>query len=205
RLLISGAMDAWRYRAAADGAFDRFWQATVAALALAAPPPLEVVVTPPAPGPRERAEVSVRLRSPAPVPVAASVDGIPIRLWPEAEAGVFRGTFTARSAPGRMEMTAMAGGERPYDITYEVLVQDGVAADRGVGPPLALLSAAWRGSALASSARSFASLLTQQPRASRGGRCEPVGGCSLSPRLSARSGGCGGGEGFANQTCSVGR
>ena len=145
RLLISGAMDAWRYRAAADGAFDRFWQATVAALALAAPPPLEVVVTPPAPGPRERAEVSVRLRSSAPVPVAASVDGIPIRLWPEAEAGVFRGTFTARSAPGRMEMTAMAGGERPYDITYEVLVQDGVAADRGVGAPLALLSASRRG------------------------------------------------------------
>jgi len=39
----------------------------------------------------------------------------------------------------------MAGGERPYDITYEVLVQDGVAAHPGFGPPLALLSASRRG------------------------------------------------------------
>jgi hypothetical protein len=137
-------MDAWRYRAAADGAFDRFWQATMAALALAAPPPIEVVVTPPVPRPLERAEVSVRLRSPAVVPIAASVDGTPIRLWPEAENGVFRGAFTARSTPGRAAITVLAGGERPYDAAYEIGVEDS-GAQAGPGPPLALLSSSQRG------------------------------------------------------------
>ena len=42
RLLLSGAMDAWRFRAADNGAFDRFWQSTIAGLALAVPPPIAI-------------------------------------------------------------------------------------------------------------------------------------------------------------------
>ena len=47
RLLLSGAMDAWRFRAADNGAFDRFWQSTIAGLALAVPPPIALSVDPP--------------------------------------------------------------------------------------------------------------------------------------------------------------
>ena len=63
RLFISGAMDAWRYRASADRGFDRFWQAAIAALALAAPPPIDVRISPPVLRPLEQGVVSVRLRS----------------------------------------------------------------------------------------------------------------------------------------------
>src|SRR4030095_12748037 len=44
RLLLSGAMEAWRFRAADSSAFDRFWQATIAGLALAVPPPMTITV-----------------------------------------------------------------------------------------------------------------------------------------------------------------
>ncbi len=47
RLLLSGAMDAWRFRAADNGAFDRFWPSTIAGLALAVPPPIAIAIDPP--------------------------------------------------------------------------------------------------------------------------------------------------------------
>ena len=145
RLLVSGAMDAWRYRAAGGSAFDRFWQSSLAALALTAPPPIDVDVTPAVPSPLERAEISVRLRSRASAPVAASADGSAIRLWPEPEAGVYRGAFTARSAHGRMAIEVRAGGERPHEVAQGVLVQEGIAKPAGIDPPLALLSSSRRG------------------------------------------------------------
>jgi hypothetical protein len=43
RLLVFTAMDAWRFRDAAGGAFDRFWRGTVAAAADATPAPLDLV------------------------------------------------------------------------------------------------------------------------------------------------------------------
>ena len=60
RLLLSGAMDAWRFRAADNGAFDRFWQSTIAGLALAVPPPIAIGVEPPLLRPGERGDVTVR-------------------------------------------------------------------------------------------------------------------------------------------------
>ena len=61
RLFLSGAMDAWRFRAAGGGAFDRFWRAAIAGLAMAAPPPIDVSVEPPLLRPGERGELIVRL------------------------------------------------------------------------------------------------------------------------------------------------
>ena len=72
RLLLSGAMDAWRFRAADNGAFDRFWQSTIAGLALAAPPPIAIDVEPPLLRPGEPADVIVRVRSRDVVAVSAS-------------------------------------------------------------------------------------------------------------------------------------
>ena len=94
RLLLSGAMDAWRFRAADNRAFDRFWQATIASLALASPPPIAISVVPPLLLPGERGEVIVRVRSRDVTSVSASLDGDqPIRLRPEPELGVYRGSF----------------------------------------------------------------------------------------------------------------
>ena len=46
RILFSGAMDAWRYRAVADDGFGRFWRARIAEAAQAAPAMLEASVNP---------------------------------------------------------------------------------------------------------------------------------------------------------------
>lgn len=143
RLFISGAMDAWRYRASADRGFDRFWQAAIAALALAAPPPIDVRISPPVLRPLERGVVSVRLRSDA-AAVAGSVDDETIRLWPESEAGAYRGIFTARKTPGRMSIEVTTEGDRPH-AARDVVVQEEVEAPVRPGVPLSLLAASHRG------------------------------------------------------------
>jgi hypothetical protein len=145
RVFISGAMDAWRYRASGDRGFDRFWQAAAAALALAAPPPIDVRISPPALRPLERGVGSVRLRPGGAAAVAASVDGEIIRLWPEPEAGTYRGTFTARKTPGRMSVEVTAAGDRPDTTVRDVAVEEGIEAPVQAGVPLALLAASHRG------------------------------------------------------------
>src|SRR5204863_4930353 len=62
RLVVSGALDAWRFRADDDGAFDRFWQSTIAGLALAVRPPIDVTVVPATLKPGERGDIIVRAR-----------------------------------------------------------------------------------------------------------------------------------------------
>jgi len=155
RLLVSGAMDAWRFRGAADrserrtagGAFDRFWQATVAGLALATPPPIDVAVVPPVLRQNDRADVIVRVRSRAPGGVSASIGANqPIRLRPEPEAGVFRGTWTAGGAPARLTIDVRADGGQAEPVSRTVLVRsDARQATPEVVPALSMLAASHHG------------------------------------------------------------
>ena len=97
-------MDAWRFRAADNGAFDRFWQSTIAGLALAVPPPIAIDVDPPLlrpgePGRRHGPGAFARRDG-----GERSVDGDqPIRLLPEPEAGVYRGDFVAKRDAGPLD------------------------------------------------------------------------------------------------------
>ena len=119
RVIVSGALDAWRYRAGTGDAFGRFWTGTIAAAAAAAPPRLAVTVEPAlvAPGQPVTIRAAVRAMSIAGpmAPVEASLvagDGSEqfVRLWPLAEPGVFEGTIDAPHA-GRVEARAsLAGG-----------------------------------------------------------------------------------------------
>src|SRR5206468_10194846 len=92
RLLVSGALDAWRYRADDNGAFDRFWQASIAGAAMAASPAIDIQVAPPVVTPAEKVDVHVRVRRPAfgltptdALRVASTLNtGDPVRLWPDA-------------------------------------------------------------------------------------------------------------------------
>src|SRR5213078_2908621 len=85
RLLISGALDAWRYRAANNAAI-------VAGLAAAAPRTVDVEIVPNIISAGESARVSVRVHGaalePAPggaLKMSARLDtGEPVRLWPDA-------------------------------------------------------------------------------------------------------------------------
>jgi hypothetical protein len=145
RLLLSGAMDAWRFRAADGGAFDRFWQSTIAGLALAAPPPIDVRVVPLLLRPGERGDVIVRLREDA--PVSASIDGDQaIRLRPEPEAGVFRGTFTARGTPGRSTIDVQVAGAHGQSASRTLLVLADIRrVTPDAAPALSMLASSHRG------------------------------------------------------------
>ena len=109
RVVFSGALDAWRFRAAGAAAdlFVRFWTGLVANLALSSPPRVSVVVRPAVAGPGDRLRVRVEAD---PVALAASygtsreasasltaADGTEhfVRLWPSAAPGVLEGDVDA--------------------------------------------------------------------------------------------------------------
>lgn len=150
RLLVSGALDAWRYRAENESAFDRFWRSAIAGVALAAPPPVDVEITPAVVRPGETAHVVARIRRSAlaaapagPLRVSARRDtGEPIRLWPEAGADVFSGSFVA-SGPVLQRVTVSAAEDDAPGASGSALMAIDHAAGRAepIGPPLAMLAA----------------------------------------------------------------
>jgi hypothetical protein len=144
RLVWSGALDAWRFRADDQGAFDRFWQSTIAGVALAVPPAIDLGVEPAILKPGERGDVVVRVRARG--PVRASVDGQPIRLWPEPEAGVFRGSFAAPDTDRRSAVIASAGEGWQHAASRPIAVAAGARRPLPTRTaPLALLSASHQG------------------------------------------------------------
>jgi hypothetical protein len=152
RLMLSGAMDAWRYRAADNGAFDRFWQSTIAGLALAVPPPIAIDTEPRLLRPGDWSDVTVRVRSRDIASVSASLDGVhPIRLLPEPETGRYRGRFLARDTPGRSTIevraaSAVSEGFPPHISAQTILVQADIRRPAPTsGASLAMLASSHRG------------------------------------------------------------
>jgi hypothetical protein len=121
-VIVSGALDAWRYRAAQEDAFDRFWFSLVATAAMAAPPRLALEVEPEIAAPGETVAIRARIRGTEFDPLAATVrlpavgarivasGGVatPVRLWPSAEPGAFEARVRAPS-DGRYVIEASAG------------------------------------------------------------------------------------------------
>jgi hypothetical protein len=150
RLLWSGALDAWRYRAENDAAFDRFWRSAMAGLALATPSPVDVEITPAVVMPGEPARVVARIHrdalaaaSASPLHLSAALDsGEPLRLWPEAGEDVFSGSFVA-SGPALRRITVTAGDDEANSWSGAALVAVDAAAHHvePIVPPLAMLSA----------------------------------------------------------------
>jgi hypothetical protein len=62
RVIFSGALDAWRFRALSDGGFARFWESCIADAARAGPRRMEVTLAPTVTAPGEDVRVCVRLR-----------------------------------------------------------------------------------------------------------------------------------------------
>jgi hypothetical protein len=99
RVVVSGALDSWRYR---DGdRFGRFWMSVLNDAALAAGEPLDVDVNPPVLSPGATAHVRVRWRTfdtpvediQAAAEMTCGTTATPVRLWPDARPGEFRGTI----------------------------------------------------------------------------------------------------------------
>jgi hypothetical protein len=132
RVVVVGAMDAWRNRAA-DGGFDRFWRTTVAGLARAAGASVGVEADPRWSMPGEEVMIRVTGRTvrawPDRVGTARLRCGdappIPIRLWPSNAPGAFVGRARPPASGATCTvMAALAGlGEGRVDI--QVMPQGG--------------------------------------------------------------------------------
>ncbi|MEX2609185.1 MAG: hypothetical protein WEA24_04505 [Gemmatimonadota bacterium] len=110
RLIVSGALDAWRHRGADLAGFEAFWSALIGAAAAASPPPLELTYSIPgaagAAAPGGRLDVGLTMRAAALAPpldgrsVSARVSGgirpLPGGAAPDAEDPA--ATSAARSA-----------------------------------------------------------------------------------------------------------
>jgi hypothetical protein len=115
RILVSGALDAWRYRAEKDSGFDRFWRSAIAGVALATPAAVNVEIAPPVARPGESVRIVARVHRAAlaagaagALQVSARLDsGLPVRLWPDAEPDVFSGSFAA-GVPADLSAVASA-------------------------------------------------------------------------------------------------
>jgi hypothetical protein len=146
RLLLSGVMDAWRFRAADNAAFDRFWQSTIAGLALAVAPPIAIGIEPPLLRPGEPGALIVRVHPPDATALSASIDGDqPIRLLPDSEAGVYRGRFVAKQTPGLSTVEVRAAAAQPLSASHRFVVSAGAVRLPTRGAPLAMLASSHRG------------------------------------------------------------
>jgi hypothetical protein len=129
-IVVSGMLDAWRYRSAAG---ERFWRGLVADLAVASPGPLTLDVEPRLARTGDHVRVTARwrrdqitradgLRVPS---IAASIAGPddtqePLRLWPGERAGVYEGG-TVAATPGTYRIAA----EGPRGSAAALLRVDG--------------------------------------------------------------------------------
>ena len=159
RVIVSGALDAWRYRAREQNGFARFWTGVISDAAAAAPP--AVMVMPPArvvaPGSDMDVRVIVRRAQlsdasrPAPLvdararigavgASAAGADMAPLRLWPTAERGVFVAPVRMPAAPGTYRIVVDAVDDRGVAIGEAAV--DVVAAELPPAPGVTDL-AAW--------------------------------------------------------------
>jgi hypothetical protein len=125
-LVVSGALDAWRYRDPSSSAFEHFWQTLVANEANTAPPALSVRAAQSTLAPGEWTDVTVTSRDAA-LREAAASSGPPIqstasaslqadgrrtniRLWPGSTPGEFRGSLRAPTGPGVYRIVASGDG-----------------------------------------------------------------------------------------------
>jgi len=113
--ILSGALDAWRYRADQKSPLSRVWREELLTAALHAPPPIAPSLRPAVVRPGSDVHIEVRLRrtewaDAGPATREARLPGVAarisdsrgqlqtIRLWPKAEPGLFEGEFSVAEA-----------------------------------------------------------------------------------------------------------
>ena len=120
-LVVSGALDAWRFRDASRSSFEMFWRALLSEEAARAVPGVEVELAPSVAAPGEMLNATVRLRAGARWNGGRLAVGaharlrdargatVPIRIWPGAGVGTFVATFRAPVTPGDYELMVSSG------------------------------------------------------------------------------------------------
>jgi len=161
RVVMSGAMDAWRYRDADGGGFDRFWRSLVLeAAAAGAAVRVEMAQPVAAPGTKVRFVVRHHQMTPKTTTAVSAVatcgDGPAraIRVWPQAELGVFAGVLSAeagrpcevRATPDEAEADAgglavSAGATASVSAVMSQLERDAVRTGGVVGDANTVMAA----------------------------------------------------------------
>jgi hypothetical protein len=151
RVVVSGALDAWRFR---DGdRFARFWTGVIGDAAAAAGPPLSIRVEPLLVKTGEAAALTIQYRSLDPTP-AMTVDAAarlrcgsmtrPVRVWPSATAGVLTADVHAERA-GRCVVEVTYAGPEMLTASTPLLVSDDVKPPLDSSAPLATTVAPFGG------------------------------------------------------------
>jgi len=151
RVVISGALDSWKFRDPAQSGFETFWQQTIALAAQSSASAIELRV--PRSTVRPGETVPVRLtsrvaalmeltavgavRSTASAYLEAPAGRSMFRVWPTATPGAFTGTLNAPMQPGLYRITASADGAT---VTAPLVVSAG-SQSPGIGDADVL--AAW--------------------------------------------------------------
>jgi hypothetical protein len=147
-VISSGALDAWRARS--DGRFAAFWSGLVSDAALAVGPDVAVVVEPALARPGERVRVTMRRRPgvtessglTARAALRCGDETSPLRLWPEAQPGVFSATVVAA---GEGRCTIDASLDDVDRGTASLLIASDAIPVRAEGAALATTVAAYGG------------------------------------------------------------
>ena len=141
RLVVSGALDAWRFRDSASSSFERGWRVIIGEAAAAKLAPLAVTMSEQILAPGESAELSVVVRDAAlklatsqaiRANVSAVLESGPldslertaIRLWPDGAVGSLRATLRAPRHIGNARVVVSADGYR----TQVPLVVDSIVS-----------------------------------------------------------------------------
>ena len=118
QLIVSGALDAWRYRDANSSAFDAFWRATIGDAAADALPPVVLAISRRTPRPGQSLELTAMVRDvalsarPMTAEIAATLDdSLPLTFWP-TRVGQFRARLSAPSGVGTHHVSVVANGNR---------------------------------------------------------------------------------------------
>jgi hypothetical protein len=146
RIIINGALDAWKYRARENGGFAAFWSGAVAAAAAASPAPLTLSTDSLRVAPGEIFDVraivrDAQLSDPSRPSPPVELDGPP-DVWPAAARGVFHASVKAPATPGIYEVALTGSSVQASNVPgFGAVLHYAVASadDR----PLPQLLAAW--------------------------------------------------------------
>lgn len=178
-IVVSGLMDAWRYR---DAGAERFWRGLVADLAVGAPPALSVRLDPALARPGDRVHVTaawrrdhleaagtVRVPATSAALTSGSVNRTPFRLWPGYRAGIYEAWIDAPGA-GTYSVVATGGGA---DAAAVLRVTDTVQHPAAGRPPVRE-AAAQSGGGVARNPEELRALLTSLPAPEIDRRVRPM-------------------------------
>jgi len=124
RVVVSGALDSWRFRTSKTSAFDRFWRQAIAEAASASPGAIDMAIDRPLVAIGEPTTARVVLtetalatdRTRLDASISATIDGpagsTPVRAWPDGPPGRFTIELPAQLATGTYRVSVASATDR---------------------------------------------------------------------------------------------